>query len=809
MLVRKRNGQSEPVYFDKISSRIKKLCWNLDGIDPILISQKVIQGLYNGVTTTELDELASETCAFMSSQHPNYGTLAARIAVSNLHKNTCKNFSDVAELLYTHVEPKTKLAAPQLSQSCYQFIKDNSDVLNSAIVHDRDYNYDFFGFKTLAKSYLLKLNGKIVERPQHLLLRVACAIHIDNIELAIESYNLMSNKWFTCSSPTLFNAGTPTPQMSSCFLLTMKEDSIEGIFDTLKSCALISKTAGGIGLAIHNIRANGSFIRGTGGTSTGLVPMLKMFNNTATYVNQSGKRMGSFACFLEPWHADIFQFLDLKKNTGIEEHRARDLFYALWVPDLFMQRVEADREWSLFCPNEAQGLADCWGQEFKTLYESHEANGKARKVVQARDLWTAILTSQTETGTPYILYKDTCNAKSNQKHLGTIRSSNLCAEIIQYTSASEVAVCNLASISLPMFVENKTFNFQKLYEIAKVVIRNLNKVIDLNYYPVPEAKYSNLKHRPVGLGVQGLADAFILMRFPFDSKEAKQLNIDIFETLYFAACTASMELASLHGPYESYEGSPMSKGIFQFDMWNVVPSKRWDWTDLREKVIKHGMRNSLLIALMPTASSSSTLGNNECFEPYTSNIYTRRTLAGEFVCINKHLLHDLIERKLWNDEMKNKLIAHNGSVQNIDEIPDDLKQIYKTVWEIKCKRIIEMSADRGPFICQSQSLNVHMLNVTNEKLTSMHFYAWKSGLKTGMYYLRSKSASNPIQFTVDQNLLETKTTNQETKETKQLMSQVTSQVPNQATSRKRTREDQDMICTRAKKEDGGCVSCGS
>lgn len=808
MFVIKRDGRKESVQFDKITSRISKLCWGLDEtfIEPVRISQKVIQGLYKGVTTEELDELAAETAASLTSEHPHYGKLAARIAVSNLHKGTSKSFTQVADDLYAYVEPRTQLPAPMLSQECYEFIKTHADDLNNAISYDRDYEFDYFGFKTLCRSYLLKLNGKIAERPQHMLMRVACGIHMGDVTAAVETYHLMSNKWFIHASPTMFNAGTPRAQLSSCFLLTMKEDSIEGIYDTLKSCAQISKQAGGIGLAVHNIRATGSYIRGTGGTSNGLVPMLRVFNNTARYVDQGGnKRKGAFAVYLEPWHADIFQFLDLKKNTGIEENRARDLFFGLWIPDLFMQRVEADGDWSLFCPHEAVGLAESWGEEFKALYEKYEAQTTpkiVRKSIKARKLWQAILEAQTETGVPYMLYKDACNRKSNQQNLGTIRCSNLCTEIIEFTSPNEIAVCNLASISLGMFVAGKdkdkdrVFDFQTLHDVTKVVTRNLNKVIDINYYPVAEAEYSNKRHRPIGIGVQGLADAFILMRYPFDSKEAAQLNIDIFETIYFAACTASMELAAKLGPYESYAGSPMSKGQFQFDLWGVEPSSatpsRWNWDDLRAKIRTHGMRNSLLLAPMPTASTSQILGNNECFEPYTSNLYVRRTLAGEFVCVSKHLLLDLIERKLWTPELKNKLIAHNGSVQNIQEIPADLKELYKTVWEIKGKVVVDMAADRGAFICQSQSLNIHMTDINFGKLTSMHFYAWKKGLKTGMYYLRSKAAVDAIKFTVDQNMLET------------------SLPPNHPKRRqKRSKEevDIDMVCSFNNKE--ACMSCGS
>jgi ribonucleoside-diphosphate reductase alpha chain len=607
----------------------------------------------------------------------------------------------------------------------------------------------------------MKIDGKVVERPQHLLMRVAVGIHGEDIPAAIETYNLLSEKWFTHATPTLFNAGTPKPQLSSCFLLTMKDDSIDGIYDTLKQTAKISQSAGGIGLSIHNVRAKGSYIKGTGGTSNGIVPMLRNFDMTARYVDQGGgKRKGSFAIYLEPWHADVFDFLELKKNHGKEEMRARDLFYAMWIPDLFMKRIEDNEMWSLFCPNEAPGLAECWGEDFERLYEKYEKEGKYRKQVKAQDLWFEILEAQIETGTPYMLYKDAANRKSNQKHLGTIKSSNLCTEIIEYTSPDEVAVCNLASIALPKFVTDEgKFDHQKLYEITKVVTRNLNKVIDVNYYPVIEAKNSNMRHRPIGIGVQGLADAFILLRMPFDSEEARGLNTDIHETIYFAAMEASMELAKEHGPYESYKGSPVSKGIFQFDMWGVTPSsRRWDWTKLKQEVKKNGVRNSLLLAPMPTASTSQILGNNECFEPYTSNIYTRRTLSGEFIIANKHLMKDLISAGLWSETMRQKLIGANGSVQGIAEIPQNIKDIYKTVWEISQKAIIDMSADRGAYICQSQSLNIHLTNPNFGKLTSMHFYAWKKGLKTGMYYLRSNAAADAIKFTLDKSALAQPTT---------------------------------------------------
>lgn len=752
MFVVKRDGRKEEVHFDKITARVKKLCYGLDSkyVDPIKVSMKVIEGLYDGVTTAELDNLAAETCASMTTRHPDYAILAARIAVSNLHKNTSKLFSETIEKLYRYTDERSGENASIIAEDVYQVVQAHAEELNSAIVYDRDFSYDYFGFKTLEKSYLLKVEGKVVERPQQMLMRVSVGIHKADIASAIETYNLLSEKWFTHATPTLFNAGTPKPQMSSCFLLTMKDDSIEGIYETLKQTALISQSAGGIGLSIHNIRATGSYIKGTNGTSNGIIPMLRVFNNTARYVDQGGgKRKGAFAVYLEPWHADIFEFLDLKKNHGKEESRARDLFYALWIPDLFMKRVEADEHWSLFCPNEAKNLPDTWGDEFEKLYLTYESEGKARRVVKARDLWYQIMESQIETGTPYLLYKDSANRKSNQQNLGTIRSSNLCTEIIEYTSKDEVAVCNLASIALPRFISGGSFDHSKLYDVTKVVTRNLNKIIDLNYYPVPEARNSNLRHRPIGIGIQGLADAFILLRMPFDSEEARKLNKEIFETIYFAACEASMEMARESGPYETFPGSPASKGILQYDMWDVTPSPRWNWTALKENIRKHGMRNSLLLAPMPTASTSQILGNNECFEPYTSNIYARRVLSGEFTVVNKHLMKDLVDLGIWNESLKNKIIAGNGSIQQIREIPDDLKALYKTVWEIKQKDLIDMAADRGAFICQSQSLNLFIENANFAKLTSMHFYAWKAGLKTGMYYLRTKAAADAVKFTIE------------------------------------------------------------
>lgn len=752
MQVIKRNGKRESVKFDKITARIEKLCYGLDRrfVNSIDVAKKVIEGLYDGVTTTELDNLAAETAASLTVKHPDYALLASRIAVSNLHKNTTKSFSKTMHLLYECRDTKTGKHLPLLADDVWAIIHEHAELLDSTIIYDRDYGFDYFGFKTLEKSYLLKLDAKVVERPQHMYMRVAIGIHKNDIDAAIKTYHLMSERWFTHATPTLFNAGTPKPQMSSCFLLTMKDDSIEGIYDTLKQTARISQSAGGIGLAIHNIRATGSYIGGTNGTSNGIIPMLRVFNDTARYVDQGGgKRKGAFAIYLEPWHADVFEFLDLRKNHGKEEMRARDLFYALWVCDLFMKRVEEDGKWSLFCPNEAPGLQDVFGAEFEALYAKYEAEGRARKTIKAQELWFAILDAQIETGTPYMLYKDAANSKSNQQNLGTIKSSNLCTEIMEYTSPDEVAVCNLASLALPMYVKNGKFDHDKLYEVTYEATKNLNKIIDNNYYPIIEAENSNVRHRPIGLGVQGLADVFILLRLPFESEEAKKLNIEIFETIYFAAMTASKDLAKIDGAYQSFAGSPVSKGIFQFDMWNVEPTLRWDWYTLKAEVIKHGVRNSLLVAPMPTASTSQILGNNECFEPYTSNIYVRRVLSGEFVVVNKHLLKDLVELNLWNDETKNAIITHNGSVQKIEGIPQEVKEIYKTVWEIKQRAVIDMAADRGAYICQSQSLNLFVDSPTASKLTSMHFYAWRKGLKTGMYYLRTKAATQAVQFTVE------------------------------------------------------------
>ncbi|CAH0560591.1 unnamed protein product [Brassicogethes aeneus] len=758
LYVLKRDGRQEQVHLDKITSRIQKLCYglNMDFVDPLSITLKVINGLYPGVSTVELDTLAAETAAMMTTDHPDYATLAARIAVSNLHKETKKQFSEVIDLLYNMVNKKTEKKTPMISDKHYKIVMDNADRLNSCIIYDRDFSYNYFGFKTLERSYLLKINGKIVERPQHMLMRVSVGIHDEDIDAVIETYNLLSEKFFTHASPTLFLAATPRPQLSSCFLLMMPSDSIEGIFKCLSQCAYISKSAGGIGVNVHNIRAKNSYIAGTNGVSNGLVPMLRVFNNTARYIDQGGnKRPGAFAIYLEPWHADVFEFLDLKKNTGKEEYRARDLFYAMWIPDLFMKRVENNSNWSLMCPHQCPGLSDCWGDEFEKLYEKYEKEGRYSEQIPAQKLWRAIIASQVETGTPYMLYKDSCNKKSNQQNLGTIKSSNLCTEIIEYTSPEEVAVCNLASIAVNMFVkqDTKEYDFEKLKEITKVVAKNLDKIIDVNYYPIPEAKTSNMRHRPIGIGIQGMADAFIMMRMPFDSEEAKLLNIQIFETIYYGALEASCELAEKKGVYSTYEGSPVSKGILQYDMWNVTPTNLWNWEILKKKIGQYGIRNSLLLAPMPTASTAQILGNNESVEPYTSNIYTRRVLSGEFQVVNQHLLKDLTELGLWDDVMKNQIIANSGSIQNIPGIPDNIKAIYKTVWEISQKVILNMAADRGAFIDQSQSLNIHLETPSYGVLSSMHFYGWRKGLKTGMYYLRTKPAAKPIQFTVDKSML--------------------------------------------------------
>lgn len=757
MYVEKRDGRKEAVKFDKITARIAKMCYGLDPlVSPEAVAMKVIEGLFDGVTTTQLDNLAAEVAAAKTIDHPDYALLASRIAVSNLHKETKKTWSDVITDMYEYIDPKTGQNASLIADDVYAVIQENKDKLDSSIIYDRDFRYDYFGFKTLTRSYLMKLEGEIVERPQHMLMRVSVGIHKGDIDEVIKTYNLMSEGWFTHATPTLFNSGTPKPQMSSCFLLTMKEDSIEGIYDTLKSCAQISQSAGGIGLSIHDVRAKGSYIKGTNGESNGIVPMLRVFNDTARYVDQGGgKRKGSFAIYIEPWHADVFDFLDLKKNHGKEEQRARDLFYALWIPDLFMKRVKENGDWTLMCPHECPGLSDTHSAEFEALYTKYESEGKGRKTIKAQDLWFKILESQIETGTPYMLYKDAVNAKSNQKNLGTIKSSNLCTEIMEYTAPDEVAVCNLASLALPKYVkEDKTFDHQRLFDVTYQATLNLNKIIDGNFYPVEEARKSNMRHRPIGLGVQGLADTFITMGFPFESEDARALNREIFETMYYASMTASKDLAKVEGAYETFEGSPVSNGEFQFDMWDVTPTDRWEWDVLKEEVKEHGVRNSLLLAPMPTASTAQILGNNECFEPYTSNVYTRRVLSGEFIIVNKHLLKDLVREGLWTKSMRAKIMTENGSVQNIDEVPQVLKDLYKTAWEISQKAIIEQAADRGAYICQSQSLNIFMENANFGKLTSMHFYGWEKGLKTGMYYLRTKAATDAIKFTIEKDVVE-------------------------------------------------------
>ena len=823
MFVKKRDGRKEPIMFDKITARVRKLCYGLNElVDPVKVAMRVIEGLYDGVTTRELDNLAAEIAATLTTTHPDYAKLAARISVSNLHKNTKKSFSEVMDDLYNYVNPRTAKKAPLLSDEVYKVINDNRDLLDSTIIYNRDFGYDYFGFKTLERSYLLKLDGEIAERPQHMLMRVSLGVHLNDVDSAIETYELMSKKFFTHATPTLFNSGTPKPQMSSCFLLTMKDDSIDGIYDTLKQTAKISQSAGGIGLSIHTIRSTGSYIAGTNGTSNGIVPMLQVFNDTARYVDQGGgKRKGSFAIYVEPWHSDIFDFLDLKKNHGKEEMRARDLFYAMWIPDLFMKRVEQDGQWTLMCPNECPGLCDVHSEAFDKLYLDYEKKGKGRKSIKARELWEKILEAQIETGNPYMLYKDAANAKSNQQNLGTIRSSNLCTEILEYTSPDEIAVCNLASIALPMFVKDGKFDHKELHRITKRVTKNLNRVIDRNYYPVIEAQNSNFRHRPIGLGVQGLADTFIKLRLPFTCDEAKKLNQDIFETIYHAAVTASMEEAQNDGPYETYEGSPISEGKFQHNLWGVdekTLSGLWDWDKLRKDVLKNGVRNSLLVAPMPTASTSQILGNNECFEPYTSNIYTRRVLSGEFIIVNKHLLEDLVALGLWNEGLKQEIMRANGSIQNIDGIPEDIKELYRTVWELSMKDIIDMSKHRGYFIDQSQSLNLFVEGATMAKLTSMHFYAWKSGLKTGMYYLRTKSAVDAIKFTLD-NKTKEETPVQEKKEDPKVVekkketAKKTAQKFSKATEidvkPMSTEEMKELIAKTKEGEGDDCLMCGS
>ncbi|CAF0832957.1 unnamed protein product [Didymodactylos carnosus] len=791
LFVIKRDGRKESAMFDKITSRIAKLSYglDLDYIDPAAIALQVINFLHPGVTTIELDNLAAQKAASMTAKHPHYGILAGRIAVSNLHKETKEKFSDVIKDMYDHYNPDLSTHAPMISQEVYDIVMEHAETLDAIINHERDFDYNYFGFKTLERSYLRRIGNLVVERPQHMLMRVSLGIHGKNLEDVKETYNLLSEKWFTHATPTLFNSGTTRAQMASCYLLTMVDDSIEGIFETLGRCAIISKYAGGIGLSISSIRASGSYIEGTNGQSDGILPMMRVFNNVARYVNQGGKRPGAYAVYLEPWHADIFDFLDARKNTGAEEKRARDLFLALWIPDLFMRRVEANEQWTLMCPHQCKNLENVWGKEFEELYIRYENEGLGRRKVKAQELWFAIINAQIETGNPFMLYKDHCNSKSNQQHLGTIHCSNLCTEIIEYTSPDEVAVCNLASIALNRFVrDDRTFDFDKLVYVTGVIVKNLNKIIDVNYYPLPQAEKSNLRHRPIGIGVQGLADTFALMRYPFDSVQAQELNRLIFETIYYGALKASTDLAEKYGTYETYQGSPVSKGILQFDMWNVKPSDRWNWQELRDKIAKYGTRNSLLLAPMPTASTAQILGNNESIEPYTNNMYVRRVLSGEFQVVNDHLLKDLTDLRLWNDDMKHRLMNENGSVQNIDEIPDDIKALYKTVWEIPQKTIINMAADRGAFIDQSQSLNIHIAEPTVNKLSSMHFYAWKKGLKTGMYYLRTRPAADPIKFTVDKSRLT---------------------VNSLQSPAIKIGERFKMACSLKDKDDGGCLMCSS
>jgi len=805
MTVVKRDGREEVVHFDKITSRIEKLCYGLDMdyIDPTQITVKVINGLYAGVTTVELDNLAAEIAATMTTKHPDYAILAARIAVSNLHKETQKKFSDSISILRQMKNAITGKAVPMISEEHFNIVMKHKDRLDAAVLYDRDFQYQYFGFKTLERSYLLKKDGKVVERPQQMLMRVAVGIHGEDIDAAIETYDLLSQKLFTHASPTLFNAATPRPQLSSCFLLTMASDSIEGIYDTLKQCALISKSAGGIGLNVHCIRAGGSYIAGTNGNSNGLVPMLRVFNNTARYVDQGGnKRPGAFAIYLEPWHADVFDFLDLRKNHGKEEQRARDLFYALWIPDLFMKRVKADGNWSLMCPDECPGLHEVWGDEFEALYEKYEKEGRARKTVKAQKLWYHIIESQIETGTPYMLYKDACNRKSNQQNLGTIKCSNLCTEIVEYSAPDEVAVCNLASIAVNMFVKpDKTYDFAKLKMVAKVVTKNLNKIIDVNFYPVIEARNSNMRHRPVGIGIQGLADAYIMMRYPFESDDAVLLNKQIFETIYYGALEASCEIAEREGAYSTYEGSPVSKGVLQYDMWGVTPTNLHDWAALKAKIAKHGVRNSLLMAPMPTASTAQILGNNESVEAYTSNIYTRRVLSGEFQVVNQHLLRDLTELGVWTDDLKNDIVSANGSIQHISSIPDKIKKLYKTVWEISQKNVIQQAADRGAFIDQSQSLNIHIAEPNFGKMSSMHFFGWESGLKTGMYYLRTKPAAQAIQFTVDKSKVKDSLSAKKEKAAMDLAPAAASDLSAV------TKNMETLVCSIQNRDD--CLSCGS
>eukprot|EP00761_Pharyngomonas_kirbyi_P014191 gb/GECH01014221.1/.p1 GENE.gb/GECH01014221.1/~~gb/GECH01014221.1/.p1 ORF type:complete len:813 (+),score=172.54 gb/GECH01014221.1/:1-2439(+) len=812
MYITDNQGNSIAFNREHLLNHIKHFCYSLSSdVDPQKVVDRVEQGSYDGITTRQIATLSAESAAYLTSFDPDYLLLGGRIGMNLLHKNTSSSFSSTVHRMYNYVSPITREPAPLVSEQLYQIVMDNAEYLDNVLDYNRDFEYDFFGFKTLEKSYLLKLDNQIVERPQQMLLRVSLGIHANDLKSAIQTYNLMSEKWFTHASPTLFNSGTPRPQLSSCFLVSMKDDSIEGIYDTLKTCAMISKSAGGIGVNVQNIRAAGSYIRGTNGISNGLVPMLRVFNDTARYVDQGGgKRKGAFAIYIEPWHSDIFEVLELKKNNGKDEIRARDLFYALWVSDLFMKRVKTNAAWSLFCPNEAPGLSDVWGEEFEQLYLKYEREGRAHKTVKARELWFAILESQVETGTPYILYKDACNAKSNQQHLGTIKGSNLCTEIVEYTSKDEVAVCNLASIALPKFVdyENRTFDHQKLYDVVKVIINNLNRVIDVNYYPVKEARNSNMKHRPIGVGVQGLADTFFKMHTAYDSNEARKVNKEIFETIYFAALTASNEIAQKEGTFASYEGSPISKGILQFDMWNVKPdSGRWDWDTLRNRIKEHGVRNSLLVAPMPTASTSQILGNSEGFEPYTSNMFTRRVLAGEFPLLNKYMVRDLKELGLWDRQTREQIIANNGSIQHLPKIPTNIRDIYRTVWEIKQRSLIDMAADRGAFIDQSQSFSVFMPQPTKAKLTSMHFYGWERGLKTGMYYLRARPAADAIKFTVDQSVL--KQTADEKSDTDSGTTFSPSKQPSKQQSKHPEQQRVQAKTAPSCSMEDGCLMCGS
>ena len=753
MKVKKRDGSLEEMRYDKITRRISSLCsdLNLDYVDPTYITLKVTQGIYDGISSTELDTLAAETAASMTTTHPDYAKLAGRLAVTNLHKTTPKKFSQSIKELYSFIEPRTGTESSLISDELFDFVKKNRAVIDGAIVQERDFDFDFFGFKTLERSYLLKIGERIVERPQYLYMRVAMGICDGDIEMGLRIYDDLSQHFYTHATPTLFNAGTRRPQMSSCFLIGNKGDDINGLFDTIQDVANISKWAGGIGLHVHDVRAKGSYIKGTGGESDGLLPMMKTYNEVARWINQGGKRKGSFAVYLEPWHADVFEFIDLRKNHGKEEMRARDLFLAMWTPDLFMQRVQEDGDWTLFSPDEAPGLSDVYdspdNKNFTELYEKYESEGKGRRVLKARKLMDAILTAQIETGTPYMLYKDPANYKSNQQNLGTIKSSNLCTEIIEYSSPDEQAVCNLASIALPKYIIDGEFSHKLLYEYVYQVVKNLNNVINLNFYPTKETEKSNMRHRPVGLGVQGLADVFCMLKIPFESEEGDILQTDIFETLYFAAMTSSKDLAEVDGPYESISESPIEKGIFQYQMWGLKDedlSGRWDWSSLRKQVIKFGVRNSLLVAPMPTASTAQILNNNEAFEPFTTNLYSRRTLGGEFIVINKHLVNELMSVGLWGDDIKDKLIMENGSVQNIPEIPTEIKEVFKTVWEMSQKRLLNMAANRSVFIDQSQSLNLFISNATKAKLLAAHLHGWKLGLKTGMYYLRTRSAVDPL-----------------------------------------------------------------